>query len=910
MKKWSRVNALLLLLILATCGVAVGQTSTATATATRTRTATGTVTQTGTITQTGTVTATATATRTPTIRTPTATRTRTQTRTVTQTRTATATGTATTTILATATSTNTPVSTATFGSTPTPTGLTFKLILNDPLTDPPDLTWAKELVRRLSLPSFCDTSTCGGSGVETNSWGIIAPSAGDVVTSNSPGDTVIFQCFPPLICIGDNALSTIEFRIGTPTAAATATQTGTVTATHTPTVTATPYNAWSVIDAPAGTDPVADIPGDTFILTSSNCTITGDSSTDTVDFNCPGAGAASNSFETWDTPSGTDIVADSSTDTVQFLAAGIMAISGGGAADTITFTATEVDGSITNEIQNLFETFNAPAGTDPIADSATDIINLTAAGICTITGDATTDTLAWSCTEVDGSTTNELQNIFQTFNAPAGTDPVADTTTDSIDFLATGIVTITGDSALDTLTIGAIEVDGSTTNELQNLFQTIDTSSGTDPVADTTTDTLIMTGTSPVVVTGNSAADSVTYSWDFTVANTWTGLQTFDSGADWNDNDAARFGTGDDATILYNGTDLKVNPGPSQLTSFANRIELFDGGGTYIANATAVSLTDAITIDAVIGYAGLNSAQTVTLETDPSAFLEGSFVVHGNTYTNPSSEVRTFGPTFLMFDGGIWNPNTTTGATTKNAWYSLYLSPTVTKTGANSATLTDVQSMRSGLTLANSAIVTQRRAIQIDDASGTGTVTTQAGLVIGDLTFAGTNWSMQIGSAQSYHAGPMVLGAVVAPCTSCGLELESTTTALQLSRMTTANRNAMTAEDGMQIYNTTTLVTERRENGAWVSGGGASGNSTEVSIVLGDAGYYSTTVTGQAWVAVGSEITCSPFGTTANSLTPEVVAVADLGASASDRVVGTGFNLNVYNPYGLTGTVRFHCVGV
>lgn len=55
-----------------------------------------------------------------------------------------------------------------------------------------------------------------------------------------------------------------------------------------------------------------------------------------------GGGGSSNSFETWDTPSGTDIVADSATDTVQFLATGIVTITGGGAADTVTIGATEV----------------------------------------------------------------------------------------------------------------------------------------------------------------------------------------------------------------------------------------------------------------------------------------------------------------------------------------------------------------------------------------------------------------------------------------------------------------------------------------------------------------------------------------------------------------------------------------
>ncbi|MCC6932544.1 MAG: tail fiber domain-containing protein, partial [Deltaproteobacteria bacterium] len=119
--------------------------------------------------------------------------------------------------------------------------------------------------------------------------------------------------------------------------------------------------------------------------------------------------------------------------------------------------------------QNLFETINASSGTDPVADSTTDTLNLSGGGIVTVTGDSSTDTITISATEVDGSTSNELQNIFQTFDAPAGTDPVADSTTDTLTLAAGGIVSITGNAASDTLTISATEVDGSTTNELSTL---------------------------------------------------------------------------------------------------------------------------------------------------------------------------------------------------------------------------------------------------------------------------------------------------------------------------------------------------------------------------------------------------------------------------------------------------------
>lgn len=104
-------------------------------------------------------------------------------------------------------------------------------------------------------------------------------------------------------------------------------------------------------------------------------------------------------------------------------------------------------------------------------------------------------------------------NSFTTMNAPSGTDPVAGSSSDTLNFTASGIVSITGTASTNTLDFSATEVDGSTTNELQNIFQSVATTSGTSPlVAGTTTDTLNLAGTSPVTVTGNSTTDTATFS--------------------------------------------------------------------------------------------------------------------------------------------------------------------------------------------------------------------------------------------------------------------------------------------------------------------------------------------------------------------------------------------------------------
>lgn len=59
--------------------------------------------------------------------------------------------------------------------------------------------------------------------------------------------------------------------------------------------------------------------------------------------------------------------------------------------------------------------------------------------------------------------------------------------------------------------------------------------------------------------------------------------------------------------------------------------------------------------------------------------------------------------------------------------------------------------------------------------------------------------------------------------TSVGVEIRSTTKALLPSRLTTTERDALTAIDGMLIYNTTTNQHEGYQNGAWTAFGATTG---------------------------------------------------------------------------------------
>lgn len=73
-------------------------------------------------------------------------------------------------------------------------------------------------------------------------------------------------------------------------------------------------------------------------------------------------------------------------------------------------------------------------------------------------------------------------------------------------------------------------------------------------------------------------------------------------------------------------------------------------------------------------------------------------------------------------------------------------------------------------------------------------------------------------SAHNYIAGDLVVGTADLPTnSSVGIEIVSTTKALLLSRMTSAQEAALTAVNGLVIYNTDTNKFRGYENGAWVN---------------------------------------------------------------------------------------------
>lgn len=108
---------------------------------------------------------------------------------------------------------------------------------------------------------------------------------------------------------------------------------------------------------------------------------------------------------------------------------GLQATSTGVAAKLKTGGGLDVDtgGLFVSSSAYGFGTVNCPAGTDPIADQTNDTLNLTAGNGLTITGDSATDTIAFAVKqqahETDASTSHAITDPA---DSPASADALRD----------------------------------------------------------------------------------------------------------------------------------------------------------------------------------------------------------------------------------------------------------------------------------------------------------------------------------------------------------------------------------------------------------------------------------------------------------------------------------------------------
>jgi len=115
---------------------------------------------------------------------------------------------------------------------------------------------------------------------------------------------------------------------------------------------------------------------------------------------------------------------------------------------------------------------------------------------------------------------------------------------------------------------------------------------------------------------------------------------------------------------------------------------------------------------------------------------------------------------------------------------------------------------------------TQTGIMRFSQSAGTLVMDTGIGAASGNNAWLQVTNSAGLGNYYSLllnpNGGNVGIGTT-SPTTSAKLEINSTTGALLLSRMTTTQRNALTAVNGMLIYNSTDNKFQGYENGAWVN---------------------------------------------------------------------------------------------
>lgn len=303
---------------------------------------------------------------------------------------------------------------------------------------------------------------------------------------------------------------------------------------------------------------------------------------------------------------------------------------------TINISATEVDGSTTNELQ----TISTATNTVTLSNSGGSF-TIAGAGINSVATAGTTITITG--TENDGSTTNELQNLSLagqslgissgtgvtlpvvgvsagtgiSTSSTSGTVTVTNTAPDqTVAITGAGISAVTG--TYPNFTITSTELDGSTTNEIQDLSlsgQTLSLSSDpttvTLPVIAVSAGTGISTSISGGTVTVTNSAP------DQTVGITGTGITVGGTYPSFTLTAADQSATNEIQNLSLSGQSLGISSGtgvtlPVVGISAGTGISTSSTSGTFTITNSAPDQTVALTGAGIVSTSGTYPNFTIT----------------------------------------------------------------------------------------------------------------------------------------------------------------------------------------------------------------------------------------------------------------------------------------------------------
>jgi len=146
---------------------------------------------------------------------------------------------------------------------------------------------------------------------------------------------------------------------------------------------------------------------------------------------------------------------------------------------------------------DAFTIIATPTGTNPVADSATDTLSFSQGNGISIVGSAPTDSVSIT---LDILTTG------------VDADSVQISSDSGFEFIGGDLTLLRG--CFDDGIIGWDEATDEWVCGLNNQFRTIDAQSGTDPIAESPTDVLIVTGGNGATTTGDATTDTITIDTD------------------------------------------------------------------------------------------------------------------------------------------------------------------------------------------------------------------------------------------------------------------------------------------------------------------------------------------------------------------------------------------------------------
>lgn len=275
-----------------------------------------------------------------------------------------------------------------------------------------------------------------------------------------------------------------------------------------------------------------------------------------------------------------------------------------------------------------------------------------------------------------------------------------------------------------------------------------------------------------------------------------------------------------------------ININPQAVDSVVNATGLYINMNSVSASGQkrAIDVTGDVAIDGALSFTGsltigqLNSVSSLTLAPSvapgqPTTNNSLISLINGTANTVDADTLGINTAALINIDPGV-------AITTSFIGVAALGLPAVMNLGAG-ATIDNVAGALFALSLGGGTGTADRvylcRALSIPD--GTTTVNALYGYAA-QLPFGSvgtTNWGFyESDFQQNYMAHALKIGGTpgsndTPTNASVGLEVDSTTLAFVLSRMTTAERNALTAVNGMLIYNVTDNKFQGYENGAWAN---------------------------------------------------------------------------------------------